>query len=46
MANGLTVGVDFGQRGSLSGAMIRERYVNVSVGFNLFDIWFRKYQYD
>ena len=44
--NGLTLGVDLGQRGSLAGDMVRERYVNFSIGFNLFDIWFRKYQYD
>ena len=46
MANGLTLGVDFGQRGSLSDAMVRERYINFSLGFNLYDIWFRKHQYD
>lgn len=44
--NGLTVGVDLGQRGSLTGEQIRERYINVSLGFNLFDIWFRKMQYN
>ena len=44
--NGFTIGVDLGQRGSLSGEMIRERYVNVSIGFNLYDIWFRKPQYE
>ena len=44
--NGLTLGVDFGQRGSLTGDMIRERYINFSIGFNLFDIWFRKPRYD
>lgn len=44
--NGITLGVDFGQRGSLGNETIRERYVNFSIGFNLFDIWFRKYQYD
>ncbi|MCR5350999.1 MAG: hypothetical protein K6E35_00680 [Bacteroidales bacterium] len=44
--NGLTLGVDFGQRGSLTGGQIRERYVNFSIGFNLYDIWFRKPQYD
>ena len=44
--NGLTLGVDLGQRGSLTGEQIRERYVNVSIGFNLFDIWFRKMQYN
>ena len=44
--NGFTIGVDLGQRGSLSGEMIRERYVNISVGFNLYDIWFQKPKYD
>lgn len=44
--NGFTIGVDLGQRGSLSGEQIRERYVNISVGFNLYDIWFRKPQYE
>jgi len=44
--NGFTLGVDLGQRGSLTGEQIRERYVNVSIGFNLFDIWFRKMQYN
>ncbi len=43
--NGVTLGVDFGQRGSLTGEMIRERYINFSIGFNFFDIWFRKTQY-
>lgn len=44
--NGITLGMDFGQRGSIENAMIRERYINFSIGFNLYDIWFRKYQYD
>ena len=44
--NGFTIGVDLGQRGSLTGEQIRERYVNISVGFNLYDIWFRKPQYE
>ena len=43
--NGITVGMDFGQRGSLKGNMIRETYINFSIGFNLFDIWFQKHQY-
>ena len=44
-SNGITLGVDLGQRGSVSGSMIRERYVNFSIGVNLYDIWFRKVQY-
>ena len=44
--NGITFGMDFGQRGSLKDGMVRERYINFSVGFNLFDIWFQKFSYD
>lgn len=44
--NGLTLGVEFGQRGSLSDGLIRERYVNFSVGVNIFDIWFQKPMYE
>ena len=44
--NGLTLGVDFGQRGSLKTNMTRERYVSFVVGFNIFDIWFQKPRYN
>lgn len=44
--NGLTVGVELGQRGSIKDNMIRENYINFSFGVNLFDIWFRKMQYE
>lgn len=44
--NGFTVGFEFGQRGSLENGLVRERYFNFSVGINLHDIWFLKYQYD
>lgn len=44
--NGLTVGLEFGQRGSLTNGLVRERYFNFTVGINLYDIWFLKYQYD
>lgn len=43
--NGLSLGVDFGQRASTRNNMIRERYVMFVVGFNIHDIWFRKNQY-
>jgi len=45
-SNGLTLGVDFGQRGSLTGNMVRERYVNFNIGINIFDIWFLKPKYN
>ncbi len=44
--NGITFGMDFGQRGSLKNNLVRETYINFSVGFNLFDIWFQKFAYD
>ena len=44
--NGVTVGIDMGQRGSLKGNLIRERYINFSFGVNLFDIWFQKPRYE
>jgi len=43
--NGLTLGVEFGQRGTLQDNLVQERYVNFSIGINIFDIWFRKTQY-
>ena len=46
MYNGLSVGVEFGQRASLTGNLTRERYINFSVGINIFDIWFQKPQYE
>ena len=45
--NGLTFGVDLGQRGSLkSDTMVRERYATIYVGFNIHDIWFQKPRYN
>ena len=43
--NGLTLGVDLGQRASTRNNMIRERYATFVVGFNFHDIWFQKVQY-
>lgn len=43
--NGLTLGVDIGQRSSTRNNMIRERYATFVVGFNIHDIWFQKVQY-
>ena len=44
--NGLTVGVDLGQRAGTRNNMIRERYAMFVVGFNIHDIWFQKPQYN
>lgn len=44
--NGLTLGVEIGRRGTTSDNLIKENYVNFSVGVNIFDIWFQKPKYD
>ena len=42
--NGMTFALDLGQRGFGSG-FVKENYLGFHVGFNIFDIWFRKPQY-
>lgn len=44
--NGISIGVDLGQRGSKDNNMIRERYAMLVVGFNIHDIWFQKPKYE
>ena len=44
--NGVSLGVDLGQRSSTRNNMIRERYATFVIGFNIHDIWFRKPQYN
>lgn len=44
--NGVTVGVDIGQRGHSTDPLVREPYVLFSIGFNIHDIWFLKMQYN
>lgn len=43
--NGISLGVDFGQRG-LGGASVKENYFGFNIGFNVFDIWFQKRAYE
>ena len=43
--NGVSLGVDLGQRASTRNNMIRERYAMFVIGFNIHDKWFRKNQY-
>ena len=44
--NGLSVGVDLGQKGNLDGNKTRERYALVTIGFNIHDLWFQKPRYE
>jgi len=43
-ANGITLGVDLARRGFGSN-LVGENYLGFHVGFNIYDIWFRKTQY-
>ena len=44
--NGISFGLDVGQRGNIANGLIRERYIGFNLGFNIFDIWFRKHRYE
>lgn len=44
-SNGITVGLDFGKRGTLKDDLVKETYFNFSIGVNLYDIWFQKPTY-
>ena len=44
--NGISLGVDLGQRASKREGMIRERYATFNIGFNIHDIWFQKPRYN
>lgn len=43
--NAFTWSVDMGQRGSLDNGMVRERYIQFNLNFNLHDMWFIKKRY-
>ena len=49
--NGISLGVDFGQRAynpkaTDANKIIREQYVSFNIGFNIHDIWFQKPRYN
>ena len=44
--NGVSLGLELGRRGSMADGLVRETYVNFHIGFNIHDIWFRKYRYE
>ena len=43
--NSFNIAVDFGQRGSATGNLVKENYVNFIVSLSLHDIWFVKPKY-
>ena len=44
--NGITFGIDLGQKSSARDRMIKERYAMFVISFNIHDIWFIKNQYN
>lgn len=44
--NGVTIGLELGQRGTLQNNMVRETYIGFNFGVNLFDIWFQQPRYE
>lgn len=42
----INFGTELGQRGKIAPGMVRERYVNLNLGFTLNDRWFRRPSYD
>ena len=44
--NGITIGMELGQRDAVASNLIKERYINFTLGVNLFDIWFQKRRYE
>lgn len=44
--NALSVGVEFGQRGTRQNYQVQENFINFSIGINIYDIWFQKPKYD
>ena len=43
--NAISWSLDLGQRGAIENGMIRERYVQLNLNFNLHDLWFIKKKY-
>lgn len=44
--SGLEIGVELGKRGTLNNNLINQNFVNVKLGFNFADKWFRKNLYN
>jgi hypothetical protein len=42
----INLSAEVGQRGTLQNSLVRERYVNIHLGFTLNDRWFQRYRFD
>jgi hypothetical protein len=42
----INAAVEVGQRGTIKNGLIKETFVTFSIGINIFDIWFQKFQFN
>ncbi|MCA5003931.1 hypothetical protein [Sphingobacterium bovistauri] len=42
----INISAEFGQQGTLNNNLVRERYININIGFNINDLWFQRRSYD
>jgi len=42
----INVSAEFGQQGTLNNNLVRERYININLGFTINDAWFMRRSYD
>ncbi|MBE8719904.1 porin family protein [Sphingobacterium pedocola] len=42
----INISAEFGQQGTLNNNLVRERYININLGFTINDTWFRRRSYD
>ncbi|MDR2292879.1 MAG: hypothetical protein LBE11_05330 [Prevotellaceae bacterium] len=42
----INAAVEVGQRGTVKNGLIKETFVTFSIGINIFDIWFQKFQFN
>lgn len=42
----INISAELGQQGSLNNNLVRERYININLGFTINDAWFRRRSYD
>ncbi|NGF57902.1 hypothetical protein G5B00_15385 [Parapedobacter sp. SGR-10] len=42
----INISAEFGQQGTLNDNLIRERYININLGFTINDLWFRRRSLD
>lgn len=42
----INISAEIGQQGTLRNNLVRERYININIGFNINDLWFQRRSYD